>query len=148
MEDKDKLEHSKIDYYLLLKSSCHVSSDLQKFLLFVNAFLAITSHFSTYCHFLCPFVPSFWVSLSILCARKLLLLKSLFLDKNLNQIDSIIPTLIIFILRNASSIGWVVVAVAVAGASVVLVVQKALHWHHLIRVLCLFGSDPKLTRCQ
>ncbi len=70
--------------------------------------------------------------------RKLLLLKSLFLDKNLNRIDSIIPTLIIFILRNASFIGWVAVAVAVAVASVVLAVQKALHRHHLIRVSCLF----------
>jgi hypothetical protein len=96
--------------------------------------------------FLCRFVPPFWVSLSVLCARKLLLLKSLFLDKNLNQIDLIIPTLIIFILRDASSIGWVAVAVVVA--SVMLAVQKALHRHHLIRVSCLFGSDPKFTRCQ
>jgi hypothetical protein len=38
--------------------------------------------------------------------------------------------------------GWV------AAASVVLAVQKGLHWHLLIRVLCLFGSDPKFTRCQ
>ncbi len=47
---------------------------------------------------------------------------------------------------DASSIGWVVVAVA--AASVVLVVQKGLHWHLLIKVLCLFGFDPKFTRCQ
>ncbi len=25
---------------------------------------------------------------------------------------------------------------------------KGLHRHHLIRVLCLFGSDPKFTRRQ
>jgi hypothetical protein len=56
--------------------------------------------------------------------RKLCLLKSLFLDKNLNQIDSLIHILVIFILCNAFSIGWVAVAVAVAAASVVLVVQK------------------------
>jgi hypothetical protein len=37
------------------------------------------------------FVLPFWVSLSVLCARKLLLLKSLFLDKKLIPIDSIIP---------------------------------------------------------
>ncbi len=54
--------------------------------------------------------------------RKLRLLKSLFLDKNLNQIDSLIHILVIFILRNASSIGWM--AVAVAAGSVVLAVQK------------------------
>ncbi len=56
--------------------------------------------------FLCRFVPPFWVSLSVLCARKLLFLFCLFLDKNLNRIDLIIPTLIIFILRDASSNGW------------------------------------------
>ncbi len=49
--------------------------------------------------FLSCFLPPFWVSLSVFCARKLHLLKSLFLNKNLNQIDSLIPTLIIFILR-------------------------------------------------
>ncbi len=49
--------------------------------------------------FLSCFVLPFWVSLSVFCARKLCLLKSLFLDKNLNRIDSLIPTLIIFILR-------------------------------------------------
>ncbi len=38
--------------------------------------------------------------------------------------------------------GWV------AAASVVLAVQKGLHWQLLIRVLCLLGSDPKFTRCQ
>jgi hypothetical protein len=45
-----------------------------------------------------------------------------------------------------SCIGWV--AVVVAAVSVVLAVQKGLYWHLSIRVLCLFGSDPKLTRCQ
>jgi hypothetical protein len=40
--------------------------------------------------FLSRFVPPFWFSFSVLCARKLLLRKSLFLDKKLNQIDSII----------------------------------------------------------
>ncbi len=40
------------------------------------------------------------------------------------------------------------VAVAVAVVSVVLVVEKGLHWHHLIRVSCLLGCDPKFTRCQ
>jgi hypothetical protein len=52
----------------------------------------------------------------MLCTRKLHLLKSLVLDKNLNQIDLIILTLIIFILRSASSIGWVAVAVVVGQA--------------------------------
>jgi hypothetical protein len=41
--------------------------------------------------FLCLFVPPFWVSLSMLYARKLVLLKSLFLNKKIIQIDSIIP---------------------------------------------------------
>ncbi len=54
------------------------------------------------------------------------MLKSLFLDKNLNQIDY----LIIFILRDASSIGWVAVAVAVAvvlavGVAVAVMVAMA-----------------------
>jgi hypothetical protein len=31
-------------------------------IIFVNAFLAVTSHFSTYRHFLCRFVLPFWVS--------------------------------------------------------------------------------------
>ncbi len=48
--------------------------------------------------FLSCFLLPFWVSLSVFCARKLHLLKSLFLDKNLNWIDLSIPTLIIFIL--------------------------------------------------
>jgi hypothetical protein len=69
------------------------------------------------------------------------LLKSLFLDKNLNRIDLLIPTLIIFFCggsgggsrkifaggptgRNTSSIGWVAVAVVAAG--VVLAVQKGI----------------------
>ncbi len=38
--------------------------------------------------------------------------------------------------------GWV------AAVSVVLAVQKGFHWHLLIRVSCLLGSDPKFTRCQ
>ena len=46
---------------------------------------------SIYCHFLSCFLPPYWVSLSVFCARKLLLLKSLFLDNNYIQIDSIIP---------------------------------------------------------
>ena len=41
--------------------------------------------------------------------------QSLFLNKNSNQIDSLILNLIIFILCDGSSIGWVVVAVADAG---------------------------------
>ncbi len=43
------------------------------------------------------------------------MLESLFLDKNSNQIDSLILNLIIFILCHGSSIGWVMVAVADAG---------------------------------
>jgi hypothetical protein len=95
--------------------------------------------------------------------RKLRLLESLFLDKKLNRIDSLIPTLIISSCgngggsgrkffaggpkgHNASSVGWV--AVAVAAVSVVLAIQKGLHWHLLIRVSCLVGSNSKLTRCQ
>ncbi len=49
--------------------------------------------------FLSFFLLPFWVSLSVFRARKLCLLKSLFLDKKLYRIDSLIPTLIIFILR-------------------------------------------------
>ncbi len=49
------------------------------------------------------------------CARKYRLLESLFLDKNSNQIDLLILNLIIFILCDGSSIGWVAVAVADAG---------------------------------
>jgi hypothetical protein len=81
------------------------------------------------------------VPLSVIFARKFCLPESLFLDKksnqslflnkNSNQIDLLIPNLIIFILCNgylwvlvavadASSIGWVAVAAAVA----VLAVQK------------------------
>ncbi len=57
-------------------------------------------------------LPTFLVSLSVFCARKSCLLESLFLDKNSNQIDSLILNHIIFILCNGSSIGWVAVAVA------------------------------------
>jgi hypothetical protein len=115
--------------------------------------------------FLSCFVPPFRVSLSVFCTRKLHLLKSLFLDKNLNQIDLLIPTLIIFILRwrwwwQPQDFCWRSMAVVaarfllavqkgltlplaldgwVAAASVVLAVQKQLHWHLLIRVSCLFG---------
>jgi hypothetical protein len=70
-------------------------------------------------------LPPFLVPLSVFFARKFHLPESLFLDKNLNQslfldknsnqIDLLILYLIIFILCNGSSIGWV--AVAVAGAS-------------------------------
>jgi hypothetical protein len=49
--------------------------------------------------FLSCFLPPFWVSLSVFCTRKRHLLKSLFLDKKLKRIDSLIPTLIIFILQ-------------------------------------------------
>jgi hypothetical protein len=65
------------------------------------------------------------VPLSEFFARKFHLHESLFLDKNLNQsrfldkisnqIDSLILYLIIFILCNRSSFGWVAVAVADAG---------------------------------
>ncbi len=43
------------------------------------------------------------------------MLESLFLNKNSNQIDLLILNLIIFILCDGSSIGWVAVAVAGAG---------------------------------
>ncbi len=93
--------------------------------------------------FLSCFVPPFWVSLSVLCTRKLLLRKSLFLDKNLNQIDLIIPhnfhfaqCLLHWMGGRGSGGGKVVAAVAVGSVvSVVLAVQKESHWHHLIRVL-------------
>ncbi len=49
--------------------------------------------------FLSCFLLPFWVSLSVFCARKLCLLKSFFLNKKIYQMDSLIPTLIIFILR-------------------------------------------------
>ena len=85
--------------------------------------------------------------LSVFFPRKFHLHESLFLNKNLNQsrfldkisnqIDSLILYLIIFILcdgssigwvavavADASSIGWVVLAVSVAAAVVVLAVQK------------------------
>ncbi len=53
--------------------------------------------------------------LSVFFARKFRLFECLFLDKNSNQIDSLILNLIIFILGDGSSIGWVVVVVADAG---------------------------------
>ncbi len=53
--------------------------------------------------------------LSVFFARKFHLLESLFLDKITNQIDSLFFNLIIFILCDGSSNGWVVVAVADAG---------------------------------
>ena len=75
--------------------------------------------------------------LSVFFARKFRLLESLFLDKNSNQIDLLILNLIIVILCEGSSIGWVAVAVAkassigwvalavsVAAAVAVLAVQK------------------------
>jgi hypothetical protein len=87
------------------------------------------------------------VPLSVFIARKSCLPESLFLDKNSNQslflnnnsnqIDLLILYLIIFILCNGSSIGWVALAVAdassvgsvalavsVAAAVAVLAVQK------------------------
>jgi hypothetical protein len=94
-------------------------------------------NFSTYRHIFVSLFPPFWVSLSVLCARKLLLRKSLFLDQNFNQIDSIIPhnfhfarCLLHWMGGSGGGGGKVVVAVAVA--SVVLVVQKGLHRHHLM----------------
>jgi hypothetical protein len=76
------------------------------FLLFANVFLAVTSHFSTYRHFLCCFVPPCWVSLSVLCARKFCLLKSPILDKKLIQIDSIIPLKFSFCAMPPPLDGW------------------------------------------
>jgi hypothetical protein len=87
------------------------------------------------------------VPLSVFFARKFCLPESLFLDKNSNQglfldensnqIELLILNLIIFILCNgssigwvavvvadASSIGWVALAVSVAAAVAVLAVQK------------------------
>jgi hypothetical protein len=117
-----------------------------EFRLFAKAFLAITPHFLSIAFFsLC--LPPFLVPLSVFFARKFRLPESLFLDKNLNQslfldensnqIDGLILYLIIFILCDGSSIGWVAVAVAdassigwvalavsVAAAVAVLVVQK------------------------
>jgi hypothetical protein len=75
----------------------------------------------------------------MLCAGKLLLCKSLFLDQNLSQTDSIIPhkfyfvqCLLHWIGGGGSGSGGGKLAVAVVVASVVLVVQKGLHWHHLM----------------
>jgi hypothetical protein len=77
------------------------------------------------------------VPLSIFFARKFCLPESLFLNENLNQslfldensnqIDSLILYLIIFILCNGSSIGWVAVAVVDASSigSVALAVSVA-----------------------
>jgi hypothetical protein len=55
------------------------------------------------------------VPLSVFFVRKFCLLESLFLNKNSNQIDLLILKLIIFILCDGSSIGWVAVVVADAG---------------------------------
>ncbi len=75
--------------------------------------------------FFCLCVPPFLVPLSVFFARKFCLHESLFLDKKSNQsrfldkisnqIDSLILYLIIFILCDRSSFGWVAVAVADAG---------------------------------
>ncbi len=90
-------------------------------------------------HFWCPF--PYFLQESFVCLIVSFSTKnsnqSFFLDKNSNQIGSIILNLIIFILcdgssiewvvvavADASSIGWVVVAVSVAAAVAVLVVQK------------------------
>jgi hypothetical protein len=72
------------------------------------------------------YLPPFLVPLSVFFARNFCLPESLFLDKNSNQslfldkksnqIDSLILNLIIFILCNGSSIGWVAVAVADASS--------------------------------
>jgi hypothetical protein len=92
-------------------------------------------------------LPPFLVPLSVFFARQFCLPRSLFLnkisnqslflDKNSNQIDLLILNLIIFILcdgssigwvavavANASSIGWVAVVVSMAAAVAVLGVQK------------------------
>jgi hypothetical protein len=86
-----------------------------RFRLFAKAFLAVTPYFLIYRYFFSLCLPPFLVSLSVFCARKYRLLESLFLDKNSNQIDSLILNLIIFILCDGSSIGWVAVGVADAG---------------------------------
>ncbi len=89
------------------------------------------------------FCLPFWVSLSVLRARKILLHKNLFLDQNLNQIDSIILHNFYFVqylLHWMGGVGGggdkvamaVAVVVAKAVASVMLVVQKGLHRHHLM----------------
>ncbi len=83
--------------------------------IFAKAFLAVTPYFLIYRYFFSLSLPPFLVSLSVFCARKFHLLESFFLDKNSNQIDSLILNLIIFMLCNGSSIGWVAVAVANAG---------------------------------
>jgi hypothetical protein len=115
--------------------------------LFANALLAVAPHFLINRHFFSLCLPPFLVPLSIFFVRKFCLPESIFLDKNSNQslfldensnqIDSIILNLIIFILCNgssigwvavvvadASSIGWVALAVSVAAAVAVLAVQK------------------------
>jgi hypothetical protein len=83
------------------------------------------SHFLIYRNFFSLCLLPFFVPLSILFARKFCLPESLFFDKNSNeslflyknsnQIDLLILNLIIFILCNCSSIGWVAVAVAGGG---------------------------------
>jgi hypothetical protein len=95
------------------------------FQLFAKAFLAIALHFSIYRHFFRLCVLPFLVPLSVFFKQKFCLHESLFLDKNLNQscfldiisnqIDSLILYLIIFILCDHSSFGWVAVVVADAG---------------------------------
>jgi hypothetical protein len=72
----------------------------------------------------------------VLWARKLPLRKNLFLDQNLNQIDLIMPHNFHSIIPHNFMVGSGgrdrEVAVAAVVASVVLVVQKGLHRHHLM----------------
>ncbi len=91
------------------------SVNIREIRLFAKAFLAVTPHCSIHRHFFSLCLPPFLVPLSVLFARKFCLLESLFLDKKSNQIDLLILNLIIFILCNGSSIGWVALAVVDAG---------------------------------
>ncbi len=136
------------------------------FLLFANAFLAITPHFCVYHHFLSCFLLPFWVSLSVFCARKLRLLKSLFLDKKLNRIELLIPTLIFFILWwrwrwrwRAQDFCWQSKRTqhlflhwigGGGGGSCKCCAggPKGIALASFIKILCLLWSNPKFTRCQ
>ncbi len=94
------------------------------------------------------------VPLSVFFARKFCLPERFFLNKNLNQslfldknsiqIDSLILYLIIFILCDGSSIGWVAVAVAVPLPLVGLrwrcPWQPPLQCWRSKRLRCIFGS--------
>jgi hypothetical protein len=60
----------------------HITS---QFRLFAKPFLAVTPHFSIYCHFFSLCLLPFLVPLSVLFVRKFCLPESLFLDENSNQ---------------------------------------------------------------